>query len=145
MIGNTLSLFDYIQATNYSLNFKTMNNTHDFLHSIYVKTIENKGYSINLNSNVPDKGYMVSLKNCELQVNLFNFNSRLLKEYINTHIVLLSNPKCFIGTWIENDIVFIDISMNLKNRRASLAFAQDNGQIAIIDVLQNKTVYLLNS
>lgn len=107
------------------------------------KTIENQGFSVNLNETIPESGFMVSLKGCELQVNILDFNSGYIDKFIDDNIKLLSNPKCFIGTWVENDTVFIDISMNLQNRRASLAFAQDNGQIAIFDVLNNKTIYLL--
>jgi hypothetical protein len=122
-----------------------MNKAIELRNLVIRKTIENQGCSINLNSEIPDKGFMVSLKGHELQVNILEFSLDHIDRFIDDNIKLLSNRKCFIGTWVENDIVFIDVSINLKNKRASLAFAQDNGQIAIFDVLQNKTVYLLNS
>jgi hypothetical protein len=122
-----------------------MNHLFSLSNPIYRHTIENSGYSVNLDNSIPVTGYMVSLKGYEKQINILTFCPSDIDQFIRANLSVLYNRKCYIGTWIENDIVFIDISMNLQNKRASLAFAQDNGQIAIFDILNNKTIYTLQT
>ena len=118
------------------------NDLFSLAYPVYKKTLEVSGCSLNLSNEAPVTGYMVSLKGYEARVPLLDFNSGHVDQFIRNNLKLLYNRKCFIGTWIESDIVFIDISMNLQNKRASLAFAQDNGQIAIWDVLNKKEIDL---
>lgn len=110
---------------------------------IYRKTIENQGCSMNLAHQEPVSGYMIGHKGTEVRINILDFNAGHVDSFIRNNLSKLFNHKLFIGTWIEGDEVFIDISQNLQNRRAAIAFAQDNGQIAIYNVPNKLTIYIL--
>ena len=114
------------------------------LEKIYAETMINGGYSVNiLNNQVPESGFMVSLPKTELKVSVERFNPQILRNYVN-FTPELNDPKMYLGTWIENDEVYIDASENIADKETAIRKGIEQGQLAIYDVV-NQTVINLPS
>lgn len=112
------------------------------LEKIYAETMTNGGYSVNiLNNQVPESGFMVSLPESELKVSVERFNPQILRNYINSTNEL-NNPKMYLGTWIENNNVYVDTSENILNKEEAIRKGIERGQLAIYDVKNQEVVNL---
>jgi hypothetical protein len=110
---------------------------------IATKTIQDQGYSVNLEGHEPVKGYMVGLKGSELKINVLDFNSEHVDHFIRKNLGVLYYRRAYIGTWIDNDLVYIDISTNIMYKDQALKAAKIEGQQCIWDIKEKKEIYQL--
>ena len=105
------------------------------LQTIYAKTMTEKGASYNVVTNQfgTNKGFMVSLPNRELRVPIGLFNPQIIQNFINSNIELLSNKDNFLGTWIANDYVYLDVSKCYKDIDTAIRIGMLSDQLAIYD------------
>ena len=111
---------------------------------IIKETLKNNGGSFNVSKSKikkPLKGFICSIKDL-LIIDKKDFNVKLIKSLVKQEFNLLKNDKYFIGTWLENGKVYIDISSNFSNLEKALEVAENNKQLAIYDINENKTIYL---
>lgn len=74
-------------------------------------------------------GYMVSLKDTD-----YSLVEKL--EFI------AKNKGFVLGLWENEGRVFVDISMNVSDLRDALALGKFNNQLAIYDIVNDKSIYL---
>ena len=86
---------------------------------------------------------MVSIQYKEQKISILDFNAGHVDSFIRAKLDILHNRNMFIGTWIDNDIVYIDISHNVKSKIAALICAKEGHQICIWDVLNKVEIYQL--
>jgi hypothetical protein len=110
---------------------------------IYTETIEKQGVSVNMDGLIPVKGYMVGLYSCEKKINILEFTVNDVEKYILNHADFLFNPIYFVGTWINNDVVYMDISTNIMHKDQALKCAKIELQICIWDVEKKVEIYQL--
>ncbi|HZK70620.1 MAG TPA: hypothetical protein VFD03_03740 [Clostridia bacterium] len=110
---------------------------------IHKQTIENQECRMNLDGVKPVEGYMVSFRSKEHKINVLDFNVGHVDSFIRSNLDLLHNRNCFVGTWIDNDIVYIDISLNISDKDQALIWGKANGQICIWDVKKKVEIYQL--
>lgn len=101
--------------------------------------IENGGITLDTrtleNANLKT-GYMVSLSGYEIITTIDNLT-------INT---LLAHAKIahalggYVGLWLDNDNLYIDISLNIKSLRKSLRVAKLHNQLAIYDIENDREI-----
>lgn len=105
------------------------------LQTIYAKTITNNGTSYNVLTNQfgTDKGFMVSLPNRELRVPIELFNPQIIQNFINSNIELLNNKDNFLGTWVDNGYVYLDVSKCYKDIDTAIRIGMLSDQLAIYD------------
>lgn len=96
-------------------------------------TLKNDGSFTDL-----DSGYMVSLKNTELKIAL----SDLKLKDLNTYLKLAKNKNSYGGLWLDNNILYLDLSINIINKNEALKVAKNNSQLAIYDLANQATIYL---
>ena len=96
---------------------------------------ENKGVSYNMVTKEynPNKGFFVSLPNLETKVSLNSLSIDNIVTFINRHRTLLQDKTKFIGGWIDNNIVYLDISEQIENKREALELGYKHNQLAIYD------------
>ena len=112
------------------------------LNKIVKNTLKNGGGSFKVVGNKKaDKGYMCSIKDIAI-VELEDFNSYVLSQIIKDNKKLLNLKNNFLGTWIEDNKVFIDISKNYKNKKYCLKIARQLNQLAIFDLNNLTSIYL---
>lgn len=108
-----------------------------------IEIIENKGATLDKNYNnfSSDNGYMVSLKGQEIKVNKNDIQG--IKKEIEKKRKFIENKKgLYIGLWLDNDIMFIDVSIHIIDYMEALEIARNNEQLAIFDLKKKDSIYL---
>ena len=117
------------------VNLKVVSN------QIYLDTMKNSGGSFSIKNQVADKGYMVAFKNL-LEIPVKEFNRELIEKLIADNYKVLNKNNVYFGTWIDNDIVYIDLSKNYKYKNACVKFAKQLKELAIFDLNTFTSIYL---
>lgn len=102
--------------------------------------INNEGATLksNLKKASLKSGYMVSLPGIEKQLNINDLTIKTLKTYSK----LARSKNGFVGFWLDNNILYIDISINIKDRFEALQKARQWKQKAIYNIKLNNCIYL---
>lgn len=107
------------------------------------KIIENKGATLTreLQQAEIKRGYMVSLEGAETQARGDDYQAinQAIKE---KQEIIKDNNNMLIGLWLDNNIMYIDISINIVDKMEALEFAKYNKQLAIYDIKNNSSMYL---
>jgi hypothetical protein len=106
-------------------------------------TILNNGATYNpltneLNNN---KGYLVSLPKFEQRIEKHNFSVQHIKDYINCNFGTFSE-NLSVGSWVDNGIVYLDVTESILNIRNAVNIAYLRGQKAIYDANSGKIIEL---
>jgi hypothetical protein len=114
------------------------------LQNFYNELVNNNGASYNITTGIlnPNSGFFVSLPNREQQINREDFNTSILADFINNNSDLLSNENNFVGGWIENDIVYLDVSEQIADKRTALNLGVQRNQLAIYDANNGNVISL---
>ena len=112
--------------------------------------LNNGGASYNLlNGQLnPTDGFMVSIADHEtiLKNNWVTQLQYHIATYIKdkAHILCggLTNQRYFIGAWVENDELYLDVSTKVTTREEAERIAKDNGQKAYYDNGKQETIYI---
>jgi len=123
-----------------------MKNKEQFIAS----TIENGGATMNPSTgDVPTSGYVVSMAGNEQTYKLFG--NDVVKEilvsgavdlYVKENVVELSHPENYLGSWIDDGMLYLDISRVYESEHDALREAVANGQKAYYDLDNAKTIEL---
>lgn len=108
-----------------------------------MEIIENKGATLdkNLNNFNSDNGFMVSIKGQEVKVNKNDIKE--IKKEIEKKREFIGNKKgLYIGLWLDNEILYIDISIHIIDYLEALEVARNNDQLAIFDLKKKDSIYL---
>lgn len=120
-----------------------MANLKDFLRS----TIVNGGASYNVVTGElnPKVGYMVAISGHERIIeNVTNEKQLqyLIADYLKDKAIILvsgiTDNNKFIGTWINEGKLYLDVSVNIADKDAAIALAKSSNQLAIWDC-ENQT------
>ena len=108
-----------------------------------IEIINNGGATLdgNYNNFNSDKGYMVSIKGQETQVNKNDIQG--IKREIEKKREFIKNKKgLYIGLWLEDDILYIDVSIYIIDYLKALEVGRNNDQKAIFDLNKKDSIYL---
>ena len=107
------------------------------------KIIKNEGATLDCNYNdfKSNNGFMVSLKGQEVQVNK-NDIENIKKEIEKKREFIKDKKGLFIGLWLDDDMMYIDVSIHIINYLEALEIARNNEQLAIYDLKKNDSLYL---
>lgn len=110
-----------------------------FTEKLYNKMIKNGGLTINrhmeeLTHNI---GYMVSVYGYEKKLNNFSFEEvgKVVSEYQK-----IVKGALYIGFWIDDGVLYIDVSKYIYNKSQALKFGKQNKQIAIFDLEKQESI-----
>lgn len=123
-----------------------MSNLIKFKQSI----LNNGGASYNLlNGQLnPTDGYMVSIKGHEVVIgeNWVYKTQYHIAEYIKEKAIILcgavTNSRFFIGAWVDDNKLYLDVSMKVTTKEEAEKMAMDNEQKAYYDNGKQETIYL---
>lgn len=87
------------------------------------------------------KGFIVSLEGTESQVKKNDYKA-IIKAIEEKRDIIKDNSELYIGLWLDNDIMYIDVSININYKVEALEFAKKNKQLAIYDLEEDKSLYL---
>ena len=114
------------------------------LSTLFYELALNNGVSYNINTGEsnPTTGYMVSLNGFEETFGFDDFENKDISNYMAKHINKLSDERCFLGGWVNENQVFLDISINLQDLETAILYGINGSQQSIFDCANNKTITL---
>jgi len=114
------------------------------LQTFLSEALKNNGgsYNITTGESNPTDGYMVSLPNCEEIFNADDLCATVLKEYIIDNADELSSENSFVGLWIDNGMVYLDVSVKYDDLETACYFGIINDQKAIYDNANAVAIHL---
>ena len=107
------------------------------------KIIENGGETLTKDLKKADikKGFMVSLEGTETQTRDNDYNA-IIQAIASKQELIKDKNNLYIGLWVDNNIMYIDISINIIDKVEALEFGKKNKQLAVYDVVNNDSIYL---
>ena len=107
------------------------------------KIIENGGATLNkeLKKAELSNGFMVSLEGTETQTQGNDYNA-IIKAVEEKQELIKDKKNMYVGLWLDNGIMYIDVSINIINKVDALEFGKYNKQLAIYDLVNNDSIYL---
>lgn len=108
-----------------------------------MEIIKNEGATLDCNYNdfVSNRGYMVSLKGQEIKVNKNDIQG-IKKEIEKKRDFIQDKKGLYIGLWLDNDIMYVDVSIHIIDYMEALEIARNNDQLAIFDLQKKDSIYL---
>lgn len=106
----------------------------------------NGGFTIDLKIGIqPQSGFCVALKDFE-QITINNNNNldKILSNYIVNHKPKLFNENYYLGCWVNDNKVYLDIVTIVKDLKLAVKLAKINKQIAIYDLDNQKEIFIDN-
>lgn len=105
------------------------------------ETLKNGGASFSIETGElnPTTGYMVAIAGHEKIVpNVTNPKQLqyIVADYIKEHAIILAaglSSDTFIGTWLHQDKLYLDVSKNVTDKETAVRMAIENNQLAIWD------------
>lgn len=115
----------------------------DLIEDIVRKTLENGGTTTSILTGEmnPASGFMCSLKDCTI-INITQFNTSSIEEIMRNNKELLSQENIYLGTWVNEGMVYIDISENIINIEEAIAVGIVRKQLAIFDCSRKEVITL---
>lgn len=105
-------------------------------------TLNNGGCSMSINGTIPTTGYMVGIAGNELILNKSDFNIKNIRAYVSDKFEKLVEPNMFIGSWENDEKIYLDTSLNVSNKEEAMKIASELGELAIFDIEHNESIYL---
>ncbi len=104
-------------------------------------TDENNGATYNLVTGEinPKSGYYVALDLNGKTVKYQHPINKVVQNFVLKNSLILSNINTYLGSWIEDGKLFLDIVVRVEDRNEAIKFGKENKQKAIYDA-NNKTV-----
>lgn len=109
------------------------------IENIKIAIIENGGITLDaktLEDANLKSGYMVSLAGYEIITTV----NELTTNALLAHARMAHALGGFVGLWLDTDKLYIDISINEKDRQKALKTGKFNNQLAIYDVENDKEI-----
>src|SRR5688572_23343725 len=98
-------------------------------------------YSLTYGSLQGRKGYCVSpYKDREIQIPLGEFDWVDIQSFCSENAELLAEDNHFLGAWVDNDIVYLDVSVLMTRKADAIKKAKECNQLAIYSLTENKTI-----
>jgi hypothetical protein len=120
---------------------KLVKSVHISLGELVRRLHTDGGFTIHLpTGTVPTVGYAVSLASCEACWDLATFSIADLRGYILAHLDILQDA--YLGAWVYNGNVYLDVSVILPDLSEALTFGRDQHQLAVFDLTATEEIAL---
>ena len=99
-------------------------------------------YNATTGSFNPSTGYMVSLAGFEEQFYFDDFENKDIKQYFVRHVKQLCKDESFLGGWVDDNRVYLDVSINIDDLETAIYTGIMNDQLAIFDCANQRAITL---
>ncbi|MEV0445705.1 hypothetical protein AB0I84_17685 [Streptomyces spectabilis] len=104
--------------------------------------IEGGGLTFSPNLPTPTGGYMVSIAGSERTIPVESFGPNSLAAYVADYWPRAVGENLYYGAWVDGDLVYLDLSVNVESREEAEAMGRLESQLAIYDVLNGDVISL---
>ena len=153
MLSNNVSKINNQSSFNRKIN-KTLKKRYSTMTALdiairqFVREIrENEGASLQLSTMLlnPQTGFLASYQHPTVQIPIVGVDDEVIISEIEIFIVQhqpqLYKSKNWLGAWVDNGILYLDVSKHFTNIDSCVAFAQRNNQRAFFSCAKGKSVY----
>lgn len=89
----------------------------------------------------PKGGYMVSFsKKTEKVIAVADITPADIAAYRDKHKSALANPNNYLGAWVYEGNVYLDVSTHVTSLEDAMAKAKANSQLGVYDIANGKTI-----
>lgn len=109
------------------------------LNKMVMKSIMQNGggtFTTALDSAKVRRGFMVSLEKYEQVVPI----NKAHTTELNTMVEIATKLNAYIGTWLNDDKIYIDLSININNIEDAIRIGKENNQLAIYDIVNDMVI-----
>lgn len=102
-----------------------------------------KGLTFNIRNGLPARhrsGYYVSLPN-GITLEITRMSVDTIHDFIIDRLFEIGKPHHYLGMWIHNDVVYVDVSRWVRSYDKALSYARANNQKAFYDVTKGQVIY----
>ena len=99
-------------------------------------------YNYNTGEFDPGNGYIVHMNYAKLGYDFDNFNDKNIKDFINTNATKLAQPNAYITGYLDENIVWLDVSLIFEDLERALYVGIINNQKVIYDVVNHVEIEL---
>lgn len=99
-----------------------------------IKQVDKNGgatLTSNLNNNRLKGGYMVSLRGYERR---YKKMGACFMKALDKYKALAKSLNAYVGLWVDNGLVYLDLSINVKDKERAIRKGIDNKQLAIYNI-----------
>jgi 5-methylcytosine-specific restriction endonuclease McrA len=100
----------------------------------------NDGFSLNLDGTPVDPGYYTSVAGHQRTIPLDSIIEEDIDNYIRDHLDTLKEPDNFLGAWVSDNLVFLDVSRSFQNEEEAQEFGAKNHQEAMWDGFNQREI-----
>ena len=113
-----------------------------FLSTILSETLKSGGMTIHIpDGERPISGFAVStLKSEEYQVKVTEFSESVISSYIESKSAFLSQPDIYLGTWVNEGMVYLDLICVVPEKTLAISLAREHNQKAIYDLTRGEEI-----
>ena len=103
--------------------------------------IENDGLTLSSDGEIANlkTGYMVSLSGYEKVIKDIKF---LELAQVKSYLKKAKRLNAFVGFWVDDGKIYLDLSINISNKKEALKIAKNNKQLAIFDCKKLVSIHL---
>ena len=114
------------------------------LKEIIKQGIKHGGFTKNeyLQDITEKKGYIISIEGYEKIYQMTSDISEIEKDIIDYINIIKNKKHLYIGLWVDDDKIYLDISKHYKSKEKAVLNGINNKQIAIYDVANKKSLPL---
>lgn len=108
-----------------------------------VRAAKRGGFTIDSRGNSPRSGFAVSIyPRSETIIPVNSLDDRRLLAFVTRNENLLRRAGHFFGAWLENGLIFLDVSVVTESREAALDMARRFRQKSVFDIASGETIYV---
>lgn len=106
-------------------------------------TLANGGATVSIVTGVPTptSGYAVSLPGHERVGRITDTHRNSIRLYVATRKTLLSRPGRYLGTWIDEGRLYLDVTEIYPERAVAEHYGAEREQLAIYDLAAGESLY----
>ena len=110
---------------------------HNDTDALYAEILVMGGASWNATEDAPVFGYLVSVRETEYVVPVEEFGP----EVIDAYMAVTSLPEgAYYGAWVEDDHVYLDVSLHVTTEAEALLIADIENQKAVYDAYEGRCI-----
>lgn len=101
-----------------------------------------EGGTYSLNGEAPTRGYYVGGYTWSMVVSVDRFHPSNVEDFLKANDAILSWTGHYIGWWVHNKRVWLDVSRHYYSRTMALADAQELGELSVWDIANGEEIVL---
>ena len=112
---------------------------------IVYEILRNGGITLDVKTNTKlglKHGYIVAIEGCERVVKTSVLSKQIIDRFIENNLTLLSCKGYYLGAWVDNGLVYLDVSKHSSKLVNAIWLANLENQIAIYDLENEITITL---